>query len=409
MRIALLLSILCVVQAAAANLSDKLRVLSIDLQDRRVETPGTPGSELSQELRKLLETADVDVICVQGAVDWENCERICQLKPGLQVLTCSAFENAPQVAILARSGAVLSWVDELEGNSGSALAIVQSGTRKLAVFSVQAGKSSAAPPPPVTDRLIAEVRKLQKFPQNRPDSFLIAATGLARTTVLNDAENSPEFWALNAGFLTRPRSVTLPGLPTAATVSDFDTSSTFSSKFAYQTPLLFPGETLASIQPPAPAPAPAAKDRRPLIWGIAFGALGMIVLMFLFRRPRPAVSTQLIPASNGQALIPVDDPVRSNLLAWIKSAFLQRLISQRQQLLNDEAEATRRTMVIEEKLTNLQSALQTRISAYEARIERLEQELTAATLDNRELIRAQIELLKEKVAKAKQEHSLGRN
>ena len=41
--------------------------------------------------------------------------------------------------------------------------------------------------------------------------------------------------------------------------------------------------------------------------------------------------------------------------------------------------------------------------------ERLEQELTAATLDNRELIRAQIELLKEKVAKAKQEHGMGRN
>ena len=77
--------------------------------------------------------------------------------------------------------------------------------------------------------------------------------------------------------------------------------------------------------------------------------------------------------------------------------------------MHNEAEATRRTIAIEEKLTNLQISLQARISGYVARIDRLEQELTAATMDNRELIRAQIDLLKEKVAKAKQEHALGRN
>jgi hypothetical protein len=132
-------------------------------------------------------------------------------------------------------------------------------------------------------------------------------------------------------------------------------------------------------------------------------------MMFLFRRPRGS-TMQMVPVNSPNGgMLPVDDPVRSNLLAWVKSAFLQRLISHRQQLLNNEAEATRRTMVIEEKISNLQTALQARISAYEVRIERLEQELTAATFDNRELIRAQIELLKEKVAKAKQEHALGRN
>src|SRR3954469_13673895 len=106
-----------VLNARAAALPDKVRVLSIDLQNTRIETPGTPGSEVSQELRHVLEIADVDLLCVQGAIDWENCERICQLKPGLQVRTCSAFTNTAQVAILARIGAVLSWVDESDGGN----------------------------------------------------------------------------------------------------------------------------------------------------------------------------------------------------------------------------------------------------------------------------------------------------
>jgi hypothetical protein len=415
---------------AAAALPDKVRVLSVDLQNTRIEPPGAPGSEVSQELRHILEMADVDVLCVQGATDWENCERICQLKPGLQVLTCSAFTNTPQVAILARVGAVLSWVDETEGGNGFALAIVQCSTRKLAFFAAQSAKANASPNsvPGVTDAILREVKKLKKFPQNRPDSFIVGAAGLSKTTILTDdgfqsvgaeppKESAPHFLVLNGGFLTRPRAVSIKGLSTPLVISDFDTSSSFSSKFAYQTPLLFPGETLASyeaaLHPPAPAPAPApAQSNRLVLWAIGGVAFLLFIALF-FRRPRPA-TMQLVPLTNGATgpngpMLPVDDPVRSNLVAWLKSAFLQRLISHRQELINNEAEATRRTMVIEEKLSNLQSALQARISAYETRIERLEQELTAATLDNRELIRAQIELLKEKVAKAKQDHALGRN
>ena len=423
-KILLLLSVL-LLRVDGATLGDKLRVLSLDLANSRIETPGTPGSELSQELRGLLEKADVDVICVQGAVDWENCERLSKLKPGLQVLTCSAFTNTPQVAILARSTAFLSWVDETESGNAFALAILQTGSKKLAIFAAQNAKASPASVEAITERLVPEIRKLQKFPQNKPDSFLVAGLGMSKTTLLTDSsfqtvtpepkvDLAPEFWVMNGGFLTRPRAVALPGLKAAATLCDFDTSSSFSSKFAYQTPLLFPGETLASVQPPAPVPAPAAALPAPrsdlkLIWMIIIGGTFLLLAVLLLRgRSRPSTAL-MVPGSTGTGLLPVDDPVRSNLLAWVKSAFLQRLISHRQQLLNDEAEATRRTMVIEERLSNLQSALQTRISAYETRIDRLEQELTAATLDNRELIRAQIELLKEKVAKAKQEHALGRN
>ncbi len=424
-----ILSLLLLPGAKASALPDKLRVLSLDLQNARIEIPGTPGSELSQDLRRVLETADVDVVCVQGAIDWENCQRLAQLRPGLQVLTCSAFTNAAQVAILSRAGAVLSWVDEIEGGNGFALAIVQAGSRKLAIFALQSAPLPASADPakavavavssPLSGRLLNEVRKLQKFPQNRPDAFLLTGSRILQTAPLIDTgfqtvapepriANGPEFFVLNAGFLTLPRTLNLRGLRSPVSISDFDTSSSFSSKFAYQTPLLFPGETLASLQA-ATAPARVPNDRL-VLWAIAGGVALMFILFFL-RRPRSR-ATQLVPlhSLNGPAgLLPADDPVRLNLLAWIKSAFLQRLITHRRELMDTEIEATRRTMVIEEKLSNLQSALQARISAYEIRIDRLEQELTAATLDNRELIRAQIELLKEKVAKAKQEHSVGRN
>src|SRR5205823_5888233 len=158
-----------------------------------------------------------------------------------------------------------------------ALAIVQCSTRKLALFTGQSAKAGTVPSatPLVTETILREVRKLKKFPQNRPDSFIVAGAGLSKTTVLTDdafqtvgaeppKENPPQFFVQNAGFLTHPRAVTVNGLRTPVVVSDFDTGSSFSSKFAYQTPLLFPGETLASYQAallPPPAPAPAQNNR----------------------------------------------------------------------------------------------------------------------------------------------------
>ena len=60
-------------------------------------------------------------------------------------------------------------------------------------------------------------------------------------------------------------------------------------------------------------------------------------------------------------------------------------------------------------MTRLQTSLQERISAYETRILRLEEELSAATSENRDLIREQIELLREKLVQAREEHKMRRN
>lgn len=133
----------------------------------------------------------------------------------------------------------------------------------------------------------------------------------------------------------------------------------------------------------------------------------------MLRKKKSQARLKLVSV-NGQngAVIPVDqgvDPVKSNLLAWVKTQFVQRLLSQREQMIHTEVEATKRTLVIEEKLSQLQTALQDRIAADETRIQRLEDELSAATFENRDLIRGQIELLKEKLAKAKEEQSFRRN
>jgi len=415
----------------SAGFVEKVRVATIDLENARIETPGAPGSELSQELRRFLEMADVDILCLQGASDWESCEKICKLKPGLRVLTCSAFAAKsghgplPQVAILASERAILSWVQETSEGSGFALAIVQAGPRKLAVFSVQSAKTASSG---MAEHLLAEVKKLQNFPQNRPEPMLIAVAGGVKESTLTDggfqtippdrnptakaaagAQGGPEFWVLNGGFLARPRNVNLPGLHTPLAISDFDTSGASSTKFAYQTPLLFAGESPAAVAA-ATQPSPFLS---PQVIGLllALAAIFVFASFFLLRRKNQTMALQLasMQVANGNGGQVLNDPVRMNLIAWFKSLFVQRLLSQRQQLLSNEDEATRRTLAIEEKLSTMQANLQMRISSYEVRIERLEQELTAATFENRDLIRCQIELLKEKVAKAREEQTMRRN
>lgn len=429
-KIILLVSILGFFTAstARAGLPEKLRVLSIDLGNASIGTPGLPGGELAQELRSLLEKADPDVICLQGATDWESCERIGSLKPGFRLVTCSAFEAkapgsvAPQVAILAKDRATISWVEQISDGSGFAFALLQTGTRKLGLFTIQTVKNSSDVTP-MTERVLSEVAKLKRFPQNRPDAFLLAGSPLAKTTSVAEAgiQTLPveppissatlrsEFSVVNAGFIARPRSVQITGVRAPAVVCDFDVASSFPTKFAYQTPLLFAGETPASVQAAVTPAIPAQKPS--YVMPIAIGAGFVVVVLFiLFRSARPNTGMQLVPVSGPNGLAnPHQEAIRSNLLVWMKSIFVQRLLSQRQQLLTAEDEATKRTLAIEEKLSSLQTTLQGRISAYETRIDRLEQELSAAAVENRDLIRSQIDLLKEKVAKAKEEHAFRRN
>src|SRR5688572_1491076 len=221
-RIVFALALAIFVVSGHAALSDKLRVLSCDLATLPIHE-----SNAAFALKNLLDKADPDIVFLQGAIDWEACDRICKLRPGLRVLTCSVFSaalnaKASQVAILARDKAVLSWVEPVANGDGFAFALLQAGARKIGVFSVQSHDIAG------TDRILAEVKKLQGFANNRPESFLVAggallASGLTQAgfeTVPADASSktvaAPELWTSNAGFLSRPRAIAVAGLPRLA-------------------------------------------------------------------------------------------------------------------------------------------------------------------------------------------------
>jgi len=400
------------VTSHAAKLPDKIRVLSCDLA-------AAGANDLSSELKSLLDKADPDVVFLQHVTDWEACDQICKLRPGLRVLTCSSFSTGRgEVAILARDKALLSWSDTISKDNCFAFAVIQAGSRKLGVFSVQTTDASNAS----ADRMVAEVKRLQQFANNRPESFLIAGAPLANGPLAENgletipvdstpgAKKGPQLWAFNAGFISRPRSIAIAGMSSPILVTDIDTANTFSSKFAYQNALLFPGETPAPIQAVLQPSAAVPPKNFPtaLVVATALGAFLLIAL--LFRRPKNRMALARIEPSpvattDGQ----LTEPTRQNLIAWIKTIFVQRLIADRRKMIADEAEATRRTLAIEQKLSDLQISLQDRISGYESRIARLETELSASTFENRELIRLQISDLKEKVAKARGEFVVRRN
>jgi hypothetical protein len=268
--------------------------------------------------------------------------------------------------------------------------------------------------------MVAEVKRLQQFANNRPESFLIAGAPLANTPLAENgfetisvdsapaAKKTAQFWTFNAGFICRPRALNIAGLSVPALVTDIDTANTFATKFAYQNVLLFPGEIPAPVQAVL-APSGAAPKKSPTPWIIG-GSLGALLLIaLLFGRRKNSMAVVLAQPSGVGPADEISEPVRQNLVAWLKTILVQRLIADRRKMVADESEATRRTLAIEQRLSALQVSLQDRISGYENRIARLESELSAATFENRELIRLQISDLKEKVAKAREEFVVVRN
>ena len=79
---------------------------------------------------------------------------------------------------------------------------------------------------------------------------------------------------------------------------------------------------------------------------------------------------------------------------WLKQAFVQRLINDRQKLMADQEVAARKVSSVDERLARLESKIQQQTAAYEKEIELLNQKLLTAREENLELIRSQIKFLK---------------
>jgi hypothetical protein len=154
----------------------------------------------------------------------------------------------------------------------------------------------------------------------------------------------------------------------------------------------------------------------------AGGSLTLIVLTLLLRRRRelevlPLVlsGTTTVPMSSEGRVSPGSDfwqqrawaaeqkaqraheALRSGVLAKLKGKLVGSLASQRAEMLETQSSAAAEMAEMERRLNDLHAPLQERLRAYEARIADLEKALAAKGKENRELIKAKIELMRKQL------------
>ncbi|HLP76432.1 MAG TPA: hypothetical protein VK327_05875 [Candidatus Paceibacterota bacterium] len=105
--------------------------------------------------------------------------------------------------------------------------------------------------------------------------------------------------------------------------------------------------------------------------------------------------------------------VRSGLIGhlaqWMANKMTQKMISQREQLLDTHDRAASEVAELEARLEKVQAPLQERLEAYEHRIADLEQELTVKGEENRELIRAKIQVIRKQLEIERERNRTGFN
>lgn len=150
------------------------------------------------------------------------------------------------------------------------------------------------------------------------------------------------------------------------------------------------------------------------------GGLGLVLLLVLWRlRARPAGN--LLPAVVGagdfsalpggstdeawrnRALLAegkaerAHEAIRTGVLGWMREKIFQTLSRQRTDLLSVQQRAQVEMSELEQRLEQLHTPLQERISAYEKRISELENDLAAKGEENRELLGARIFVAKQRL------------
>jgi hypothetical protein len=95
--------------------------------------------------------------------------------------------------------------------------------------------------------------------------------------------------------------------------------------------------------------------------------------------------------------------IRAGVLAQLKEKLLGGLVSQRGQMLEVQRSAAAELAELERRLNELHAPLQERLRVYEARIADLEKALAAKGEENRELIKAKIEMMRKQLERSKSE------
>ena len=101
--------------------------------------------------------------------------------------------------------------------------------------------------------------------------------------------------------------------------------------------------------------------------------------------------------------------IRSGALGWMREKIFRVLSRQRGELLSTQERAEAEMRELEQRLEQLHTPLQERISAYEKRIEELEKDLAAKGEENRELIGARITVARQQLTVERERGRFGAN
>ena len=155
-----------------------------------MEAKNGPGSGTGLESTvAALEKLKPDVILLQDVADWQMCNQLAEaLKPAsYSVIVCSAFRSVdgqkrPQVAILSKHKAYLSWAQNWRNQggeltpSGFVFAGIQIGQRRLAFFSLQPGPNGSV------NQWLQGIGGIKSWVNNRVEGLIAACPWSADVT-----------------------------------------------------------------------------------------------------------------------------------------------------------------------------------------------------------------------------------
>lgn len=168
-----------------------------------------------------------------------------------------------------------------------------------------------------------------------------------------------------------------------------------------------------------------------IVGGLALVGFGLFIILWRLRsRPStalvvspdsglPFAEQRSLPGGSGQwrerALVAEDkaqrahEAIRSGALGWMREKIFQTLFRHRSELLSSQQRAEAEMRELEQRLEQLHTPLQERITAYERRIEELEKDLAAKGEENRELIGARISVARQQLMVERERGRFGTN
>lgn len=257
---------------------------------------------------------------------------------------------------------------------------------------------------------VSEVGNLETKASGLPTRSL-QTLGEARSRVVRELGDQGSAWAAYAAKFLQP-NVTFDGQFTAEAreyvAKDLDVRTNFAAG----------AKLVSAAYPVSPIQAAALQELKTHYqsesvgkewqeaWPAAFGVCFIITGAFVIRASKRQ-NRGLIPLSRatlsarGIRSANEAETVRRGVIAglttWLKTAFVRRLIQQRDAAIAAQTDVSQQVEVINKRLTRLHPEIRERVADYERRIAALEKELKGANEMNRELIKTKISLARKEL------------